>query len=77
MMSIEAKLNKALAEIEQLKEDVTRYRTSANYFEREWRMTNAGLPHESKDRLHRAFEKSFDNAGLKEAINTEKRLYQQ
>ena len=73
MMSIEARLNEALAEIEQLKEAVARYRTSATYFERELRMTNAGLPCEAKDRLHRTFEKSKDNAGLKEAINTEKK----
>jgi hypothetical protein len=73
MKSIEVRLNEALEEIEQLKEAVTRYRTSATYFERELRMNNAGLPCEAKDRLHRAFERSKDNAGLKEAINTEKK----
>ena len=76
-MSIEAKLNQALAEIEQLKEAVTRYRTSSTYFERELRMTKASLPREAKNRLHKAFERSRDNAGLSEAINTEKRQYQQ
>jgi hypothetical protein len=76
MKSVEVQLNEALAEIEQLKEAAARYRTSATYFERELRMTNAGLPSEIKDRLRRAFETSKDNAGLKEAINTEKRQYQ-
>lgn len=73
MKTVEAQLNEALAEIEQLKEAVIRHRTSATYFERELRMSNAGLPCEAKDRLHRAFERSKDNAGLKEAINTEKK----
>jgi hypothetical protein len=82
MLSVEAKLNAALdqikhqeAEIASLKNEVSNNRIDAAHYERELRMVNAGLPREAKDRLHRAFEHSRDNAGLKQAINTEKRRY--
>jgi len=80
---IEIQLNAALerikqqdAEITSLKTAVSNHQIDGAYFERELRMTNAGLPNDAKDRLHRAFENSRDNAGLKEAINVEKRSAQ-
>jgi hypothetical protein len=80
MMSIEVKFNQLLAEHEQLKREhaslkaaVTVARLDAARHERELRMTNAGLASDAKDRLRKAFECSKDNAGLKEAINTEKK----
>lgn len=42
------------------------------YYKREMMMREANLPIESKQRLHAAFVKSTDNAGLKEAINVER-----
>lgn len=76
MLSVEAKLNEALAQVAELQTALSNSRIDAAYFERELRMTNAGLRHEAKIRLHKAFERSTDNAGLREAINTEKRRYQ-
>jgi len=82
MESIEVKFNRLLAEHEQLKSEnaslkaaVSVARLDAAHYERELRMTNAGLPTEAKDRLRKAFECSKDNAGLKQAINTEKKRY--
>lgn len=84
MMTIEARLNEALERIKQqnieiaeLKEHVKRERITASYYEREWRINNAGLSTESRARLHKAFEGHVCNGGLKEAINIEKRRYQQ
>lgn len=75
-------LNEALALIKQqeltiltLKGSVTDNQLRAAYYEREMRMINAGLPGGAKDILRKAFENSFDNAGLKEAINVEKRRW--
>lgn len=71
--SVETRLNEAFAEIAKLTTELNNSRIDAAYFERELRMTNAGLSRQSKDRLHRAFEGDPHNAGLKEAINVEKR----
>ncbi|HEX6822677.1 MAG TPA: hypothetical protein VF123_11515 [Candidatus Sulfotelmatobacter sp.] len=73
MQSVEAKLNEVIEENKQLKEALAFARIDGAWWERESRMNNAGLTHDAKTRLHRAFENSKDNAGLKEAINTEKK----
>jgi hypothetical protein len=45
----------------------------AAYWEREHRINVAHVSQSAKERLHRAFEGHTNNAGLKEAINVEKR----
>lgn len=57
----------------QLKEKVHAMRIDCAFWHRQNRLANAGLSPVSKDRINNAFAQSTDNAGLKEAINVEKR----
>lgn len=76
MLSIETRLNEALAmvatlqqENKQLKVTVTVQRIRAARAEREMIMRERGLSETQKQNLHQAFSNSTDNAGLREAIN--------
>lgn len=78
MESIEVKFHEALAKIKtletengQLKEAVTAGKVATAKAERETQLKEAKLPEPCVLRLHEAFKTSADNAGLKEAINTE------
>jgi len=78
MKSVEVQLNEALATIEtlktengQLKEAVTAGKVAAAKAEREGQLKESKLPEPCTKRINEAFAKSTDNAGLKEAINTE------
>lgn len=87
MESIEVRYNKLLAEsqkkdsqlkayegaIESFKNALRHHQVCVAYYEREFKMREAGLSLESKQRLHSAFRNSTDNAGLKEAVNTERK----
>lgn len=73
MISIEAQLSLALEENKSLKLALHIARVAKARSEREMRLRNSGLPEQARDRLHMAFAKSTDNAGLKEAINVELR----
>lgn len=79
-MSIEAKLNQALETINfyerlivSLRTAVTEAHIKTATAERRHILYLSGLSQASVDRLHVAFANSTDNAGLKEAINCEKR----
>lgn len=54
-----------------LKDSFKKAQRRAAKAERELLFYKSNLKQESKDRLHQAFRESTDNAGLKEAINTE------
>jgi hypothetical protein len=80
MQSVEVQLNEALDLVKMLTKEnadlkvaVTEQRYRAARAEREIRFRGAGLPQPARERLHAAFAKSTDNAGLKEAINVELR----
>jgi hypothetical protein len=80
--SIEAKLNEAIERYKQqaetvlrLHKELTNAKIVSAFYERQHKMLKAGLPNESKDHLNKCFERSTDNAGLREAINNEKRRY--
>jgi hypothetical protein len=60
-------------EVRDLKNALHATQINAAFWERENRITNAGISQAAKERLHRAFEGHISNAGLREAINTEKR----
>jgi len=82
MKSLEVRLNEAIERYKHQCERILSLQAALNnaridsaFYERQLRMTNAGLPNDAKDRLNKAFENSNDNAGLREAINTEKRRY--
>jgi hypothetical protein len=69
MKSIEVQLNEALTEIQQLKE-VLIARTAEV---RSYVLKQSGLPAPCVARIEKAFSKSIDNGGLKQAINAELR----
>lgn len=78
MKSVEVQLNEALesiktltAENTTLKEAVTAAKVATAKAEREGLLKEAKLPEPCVKRVNEAFAKSTDNAGLKEAINTE------
>lgn len=80
MKSVEAQLNEALellkakdAEIISLKQAVRTKQLTIASVQRDWKLEKAGLPEPCVLRLRVAFANSTDNAGLKEAINVEKR----
>jgi len=79
MKSTEVQLNEALATIEtqkgkisQLEESITAGRKATAKAERDAKLKESKLPAPCVERLSKAFENSVDNAGLQEAINTEK-----
>jgi|HubBroStandDraft_2_1064218.scaffolds.fasta_scaffold3033523_1 hypothetical protein len=57
----------------ELKTAITRIRIDRAKEQRETLMLAARLPEPVRAKLHEAFATSTDNAGLKEAINVEKR----
>jgi len=80
MKSIEVLLHEALdtikakeAENASLKATVHQLRLITAKHERDGVLKAANLPEPSVKRLHEAFASSTDNAGLKQAINCEKR----
>ena len=80
MKSIEAQLSEALDEASfykrinvELKAALHQAQIHKATAERRHILYLSGLPQVSVDRLHVAFAKSTDNAGLREAINVEKR----
>jgi hypothetical protein len=82
MKSIEVQLNEANARITaletentQLKESVSTQRKATAKVERAWLLEKAGLPPVSVKRINEAFANSTDNAGLKQAINTERKQF--
>jgi len=80
MVSVEVKLNEALRTIELLKDVNTQLKTRIHQMQidkakvtRDGVLREARLPEPCVRRLHEAFATSTDNAGLKQAINVEKR----
>ena len=80
MISIEAELNKVLAENQQIRQENTELKAAIHEMriakaatERADILRDAMLPVESIARLNDAFKTSTDNAGLKQAINAERR----
>ena len=80
MTSVEIKLNEALDTINFCERQITSLRGALHQervahaaTRRAWTLKESGLPQSSIDRLHVAFAKSTDNAGLREAINVEKK----
>jgi hypothetical protein len=80
MKSIEVQLHEALeqiknkdAEIVSLKRAIHSKQLTIANIQRDWKLKEAGLPEPCVKRIHDAFATSLDNAGLKEAINVEKR----
>lgn len=80
MKSIEQKLQEALVENENLKKQIATATTKLNEAhiakakaERDVKLSEAKLPAPSVGRITEAFKASTDNAGLQEAINTEKK----
>ncbi len=71
------RIRKKDAEIASLKYQVNNKSIDAAHYERELRMLKAGLCNEAKDKLRKRFENSIDNAGLSEAMSTEKKRYKQ
>ena len=83
MKSIEAQLNEALdllkcrdAEIVTLKKVIHEKQIIIAKTERDGKLKESGLPAGAVARLHAAFAQSTDNAGLKQAINCERRMPQ-
>ncbi|MFY9909129.1 MAG: hypothetical protein WCF22_00555 [Candidatus Sulfotelmatobacter sp.] len=80
MQSLELRLNEALAGIEERNKLITTlkrllHKKTLAYAElqRDWQLKSAGLSPDSIARLHQAFATSTNNAGLKEAINVERK----
>jgi hypothetical protein len=77
LRSIVSKQNSTVARLEtentELKATITEVRIAAAKKERDRLLKESGLPEPCVKRLHEAFAKSTDNAGLKSAINVEKR----
>jgi hypothetical protein len=73
MVSVEVRLNEALAEIASLKTTVQTLRIENARITRDGLLKEAHLPSNTINRLHEAFATSTDNAGLRQAINVEKR----
>ena len=80
MTSVETKLNEALAllaardaEIATLKKVIHEKQITIAKNERDGVLLASNLTPEAITRLHAAFAKSTDNAGLKQAINCERR----
>ena len=80
MTSVEAKLNQTLellsardAEIVTLKKVIHEKQITIAKIERDGVLLASNLMPEAITRLHAAFAKSTDNAGLKQAINCERR----
>lgn len=80
MTSIEAKFHEATETINFLQRLVTTLRSELHKArveraacERKYILKECGLPEDAKQRLDDAFKTSTDNAGLKQAINCEKR----
>lgn len=80
MTSIEAKYNQLLTEnatsariITQLKAALHQAQIARAATERKYILRDANLPFPCVERLEKAFATSTDNAGLKQAINCEKR----
>lgn len=81
MTSIEAKYNQLVDEnaaltriITQLKAALHQSQIGHATIKRQQLLKESGLPEQSCERLNRAFALSTDNAGLKQAINTERRM---
>jgi hypothetical protein len=80
MKSIEVQLHEALkqintkdSEIVSLKRVIHQKQLTIANIQRDWKLKEAGLPEPCVKRIHDAFATSLDNAGLKEAINVERR----
>ena len=80
MIPLETQLNTALAEVDRLKQEnaglkaaIHDMRIKAATNERAKILGEAALPAASIARLNEAFANSTDNAGLKQAINAERR----
>jgi hypothetical protein len=80
VISIETKYNQLVDENAMLTRTIAALKTALHQAqihnataERRHILYLSGLPQASVDRLHVAFAKSTDNAGLREAINVEKR----
>jgi len=80
MQSLETQLNQALEGIKQrdeliasLKSTIHRKQLIIASIQRDWQMKEAKLSGDSIKRLHEAFATSTNNAGLKEAINVERK----
>ena len=80
MISIERKLNEVIDEnsalgrvTKALRDALAQERLDHAATKRGYMLRDSGLPAASVERLSAAFAKSTDNAGLKEAINCEKR----
>ena len=83
MTSVETKLNEALERVRSLEQEnqvlkitIRTNKIVAAHAARQLLLKESKLPVESVSRLNRAFQTSTDNAGLKEAISTEKRYTQ-
>lgn len=82
MKNIETQLHEAHellkakdAEIVTLKRVIHQKQIAHANVQRDWQLKEAGLLPDSITRLHAAFATSTDNAGLKEAINVERKRY--
>ena len=80
MLSLETQLNQAFERIGQLtgenielKRVIHQKQLTIANIQRDWKLKEAGLPEPCVKRIHDAFATSLDNAGLKQAINVEKR----
>jgi hypothetical protein len=69
--SLEVQLNRALAEIKHLREEITEYKLAYAKLERFYTLKACKLPQDCMRRINRAFSKSLDNSGLQQAINVE------
>lgn len=80
MISVETKYNQLVDENAALTRTITALKTALHQSQvdhartkRLWILKESGLSEQSYERLNRAFAASTNNAGLKEAINVEKR----
>jgi hypothetical protein len=73
MKSLEVQLNEALAENVSLKDVIHQKQITIAKLQRDELLWQAGLPQRCVQRLNSAFATSTDNAGLKQAINCERR----
>jgi len=82
MKSVESQLNEALELVKEkddlirtLKRVIHQKQLTIATIQRDWQLKEGGLSPEAIKRLHQAFTASTDNAGLKQAINVERKKH--
>lgn len=84
MRSLEVQMNQAIDQLKEkdkliisLKKVIHQKQITIATIQRDWLLKEAKLPADAVERLHGAFATSTDNAGLKQAINTERKKVSQ